>query len=332
MSGYRHTADIDLKHSVDAVELDDKVGRLINSLALGFEGSTDLDASFGQLMADQLRQFLGTHRSIRLLHKQRSEDRSGLADAMSLTREQIEKIYVVAILLEAPREWTMKYLKDDWRRQYERYLLEKDERADLDRFRVFRDHYGPQHMKREREQLGITDQERDLVEFCYHNPGVAYPANLKPYAPIMSKFPTPGKILKKVTEPTLAACLRRWYHEYRYFSGYSHAGLPKLMPRYFGTSKLYTSSQKEEAIEKEYDQAVLISYLAVASACAEAGRRMLPRAGAPGAPVGDLEVHLKLDDLWTEMRRMALLGKALWDLRVQHIMPPILGTSREAMS
>ena len=42
------------------------------------------------------------------------------------------------------------------------------------------------------------------------------------------------------------------------------------MVRYFEASKKYTTSQKEEAIEKEYFQAVIVSYLAVASACAEA--------------------------------------------------------------
>ena len=108
--------------------------------------------------------------------------------------------------------------------------------------------------------------------------------------------------------------------------GYSHAGFPKLMVRYFEASKKYTTSQKEEAIEKEYFQAVIVSYLAVASACAEASLGEIPRAGGGAAAIANPDLYVKLDDLWAVMRRAALLGKALWELRVKHIMPPSVGT------
>ena len=138
--------------------------------------------------------------------------------------------------------------------------------------------------------------------------------------------------MREVSDATLKDGLGRWYREYRYFSGYSHAGFPKLMARYYEASKKYTSSQKEEAREKEYDQAVWVSYLAAATVCAEAGLRELPRLGGAPARVADLEVQVKLDELWALMRRTALLGKALWELRVRHIMPPILEMPARASS
>ena len=104
------------------------------------------------------------------------------------------------------------------------------------------------------------------------------------------------------------------------------------MARYYEASKKYTSSQKEEAVEKEYDQALWVSYLATATACAEAGLRELPRAGGVPARVASLEVQVKLDELWAMMRRAALLGKALWKLRVRHVMPPILGAQSGTIS
>lgn len=326
MVAYRHKVDIDPEDSIDAEEVDDQAARLVHPLALAYEGADDIDVSFGQLVADQLRLFLGTHRSIRLLMKQRSKEAAALSDAMSLAREQIEKVFVVALLLEDPRHWTMRYLKDDWRRGYERYLLDKEERGALPRFKEFLDGYASEHIEKERLQLGVTAGERDLIEFVYHNPGVTVPSHLTPFSDIMARFPTPAGVIKKVSDAALSDGLRRWYHEYGYFSGYSHAGFPKLMVRYFEASKKYTTSQKEEAIEKEYFQAVMVSYLAVASACAEAALRELPRAkGSPSAIAGP-DFYVKIDDLWAVMRRAALLGNALWELRVRHIMPPSVGT------
>lgn len=325
MVAYRHAEDIDVEDSFDAEELDDKVERLVHPLALAFERSEDLGASFRHLLADQLRQFLDTHRSIRLLMKQRGQNSAAVSDAMSLAREQIEKVYVVAMLLEGPEEWTMRYLKDDWRRGYERYLLDSEERGALPRFREFYEGYAREHMERERLQLGVTEGERELVELRYRDPGAKVPARLKESAGILQRFPTPWKVIEKVSDATLKDGLGRWYREYGYFSGYSHAGFPKLMVRYFAASKAYASSQKEEAAEKEYAQAVMVSYLAAASACAEAGLRELPHVGGASARVAGLEMHVKIDGLWEVMRRAALLGKALWELRVRHLMPPILG-------
>lgn len=329
---YRHDEDIDVEDSFDAEKLDDKVERLVHPLALAFERSGDLGASFGQLVADQLRQFLDTHRSIRLLMKQRGQYSAAVSDAMSLAREQIEKVYVVAMLLEDPEEWTMRYVKDDWRRGYERHLLDEEERGALPRVREFYEGPAREHMERERLELGVTEGERELVELRYRDPGAKVPDRLKGSAGILQRFPTPWKVVGKVSDGSLKDGLGRWYREYGYFSGYSHAGFPKLMARYFAASKSYTSSQKEEAMEKEYAQAVMVSYLAAASACAEAGLRELPRLGGAPARVADLEVHVKLEEIWDVMRRAALLGKALWGLRVRHIMPPILGASPGAIS
>jgi hypothetical protein len=291
-----------------------------------------LGASFRHLLADQLRQFLSTHRSIRLLMKQRGRDVAAVSDAMSLAREQIEKVYVVALLLEDPEGWTMHYLKDDWRRSYERYLLDKEERGALPAAREFLYGYAQEHMERERLQLGVTEGERELVELRYWNPGAKVPAHLKASSGILQRFPTPGGVMREVSDATLKDGLGRWYREYGYFSGYSHAGFPKLMARYYEASNKYTSSQKKEAVEKEYDQAVWVSYLAAAISCAEAGLRELPRHGGAPARVASMEVQVKLDELWAVMRRATLLGKALWGLRVRHIMPPILGVPAGAIS
>ena len=236
MAHYSHTRDINPENTIDATKVDDQVKRVVNPLALAFERSEDLGDSFRALMADMLRQFLGTHESIRLVMKNREANPQGMADAMSLAREQIEKIYVVALLLEEPEKWTARYVKDAWRKSYERHLLDKDERSGLPRYKKVLDERTGS-LEKERKLLGITDDEKKVVEIRYKNlPGLSRtkitdPA-LKTAEQTMTNFPTPAGVMKEVADLQLADALRRWYREYGYFSSYSHLGFSKLMPGY----------------------------------------------------------------------------------------------------
>jgi hypothetical protein len=81
---FTHSAetDIDLERVLDAKGFDDRLARVVHPLALAFERSEDLGSTFRHLVALMLRQFLGTHKSIRLLMKGRRENPAGMADAM----------------------------------------------------------------------------------------------------------------------------------------------------------------------------------------------------------------------------------------------------------
>lgn len=331
MVAYRHAEDIDTEYSVNAEEVDDKVERLVHPLALAFERSEDLSTSFRHLLSDQLRQFLDTHRSIRLLMKQRGEDLAAASDAMSLAREQIDKDLRRRPALGGPRR------VDDALPQGR--LAQGLRALPARRGRARRAPTLPRVLLRLRPRAhgkGTLAARRNRGRARARQVPVPQPRRriprLKASAEILQRFPTAARVIKKVSDDTLKDGLGRWYHEYGYFSGYSHAGFPKLMARYYEASKKYTSSQKEEAVEKEYDQALWASYLAAATACAEAGLRELPRVGGAPARVADLDVHVKLEELWVVMRRATLLGKALWELQVRHLMPPILGTPAGAIS
>lgn len=160
--------DIDVEDFLDAEEFDDCLVRIVHPLALDFERSEDLGSSFRHLMADLLRQFLGTHKSIRLLMKSREENPSSLADAMSLAREQVEKVYAVALLLEEPERWTKRYLRDAWRKSYERHLIDAHERHALLRYAEHLDQHS-NALHQERACLSITDDEEEFVEWSFEN-------------------------------------------------------------------------------------------------------------------------------------------------------------------
>ncbi len=333
MAHYSHKRDIDPEEIVDAERVDDQIVRVMNPLALAFESSTDLGASFSALMKDMLKQFVGTHKSIRSLMRNREVNSRGMADAMSLAREQIEKVYVVALLLEDPEVWTERYVKDDWRKSYERHLLDKDERSGLPRYRKFLDDQADS-LEEERKVLGITIEEKKVVEIRYGNlpglPGtkITDPA-LKAAQKTIAQFPTPAAVIREVSDPQLANTLRRWYREYGYFSSYSHSGFSKLMPGFIEGNMKLTSSQKEKIIDTEYAQSIMVSYLAIGIAYTEAATKRLPRGptGSSGSPraVGEAELLVKLSDLWELLERSSLVGRALYEMRARYVLPPTVG-------
>ena len=326
MVHFVHTRDINVEEVIDGVEMDDRVARVVNPLALAFERSADLSATFRALMKEMLKQFLGTHKSIRLLMKNREENPSGMADAMSLAREQIEKVYVVALLLEDPERWTERYLKDEWRKTYERHLLDIDERSGLERYKdVLKER--TDLLEEERKLFGITDEEEEVVEWRYRNPpGTPTPSHLKAALKTIAKFPVPKDVILEVSDTQLRDALRRLQREYGYFSGYSHSGFFKLMPGMMGNMKL-TTSEKEKVVETEYDQSIWISYLATGIACTEAATRVLPRGlggSALARMVAEVELLVKVSDLWNLLERTSLVGRAFYEMRARHVLPPRL--------
>src|SRR5215210_3419226 len=74
---HEREADIDVAETLDYKEFDNRLARVVNPLALAFERSEDLGSSFRHLVADMLRQFLGTHKGIRLLLENREKSPTG---------------------------------------------------------------------------------------------------------------------------------------------------------------------------------------------------------------------------------------------------------------
>lgn len=326
--------DIDVEDFLDAEEFDDRIARMIHPLALAFERSEDLSSSFRHLMSDMLRQFLGTHQSIRLLIKSREENPSGLADAMSLAREQVEKVYAVALLLEDPDGWTERYLKDSWRKSYERHLIDAHERHALSRYAESLEQHS-KALHQERTRLGITDQEEEFVEWSFENiPGASgkgrqTPKHLKNAAKSIATFPTPGATIKKVSSDSLKAALVRLYREYSYLCDYSHSGFSKLLPGYMEGHMNLTPAEKQKVIDTEYAQSIMLSYLSAGIACAEGATRDLlrGRTGSSGPPksVADPDLLVKLSNTWDTLEESSLIGRSLYKMRVRKILPYLLG-------
>jgi hypothetical protein len=326
--------DIDVERVLDAEGFDDRLLRVVHPLALGFERSEDLGSTFRHLVAEMLRQFLGTHKSIRLLMKSWKQEPAGMADAMSLAREQVEKVYTVALLLEDPETWTERYFRDAWRNDYERHLIEAYERHALDRYEEYLN-LQSDGLHQERRLLGITDEEEEFVDWRFDNPpGVPksseVPERLKAAKQIVDPFPMPAAALRKLSDADLKWALIRLYREYSYLCGYTHSGFRKLLAGYAEVHSSLTPEQKQKVVDTEYAQSILLSYLAAGFACAEAATRELARGwdGASGARVvAGAELLAEVTGMWDVLRETSLLGRAIYEMRARHVLPPAVGVA-----
>jgi hypothetical protein len=239
----------------------------------------------------------------------------------------------VALLLEDPEPWTARYMKDGWRNDYERHLIEAYERNGLERWAEYLD-LQSEGLERERPWLRVTEKEEEFLVWRFENP----PGLPKPKLPddlkdaretVGRPFPMPAGVLPTISDGDLKRAMIRLYREYGYLCAYAHSGFRKLLAGYAEVRSDLTPSQEEKVVDTEYAQSILLSYLSAGVACAEAATRSLPRGedGAAGArAVADADILVKLSDLWDEMRATSLLGTA-HEMRVRKVLPYARGAS-----
>jgi len=313
---YKHTDDIDLSNDFRYSEADRVMEPAVNLTISALEQNGALDTNFRALCVDLLKVFLSTHRSIKLLLSKEKDDPYLGPDALSLTREQIEKVFAIALISEDLARWSRVYLEYSWRTVFERYLFEREERGGLARFKTYLAQADP-GIENMRQRLGISEDVRDAVEHDFlKRYGVTH--NLPKRVPeikLPSQPPTPNGVLKEVSAPQ-KPYLRRWYREYQFFCDFTHCGMSKLeVLHLFGRSSRFSTGQKEDYYAKEIDNAIAVGYVAVASVCAELHKLL---------DTTDIDRINKVMDFWEFLRPRILLAKPMWDLRSRDILPPVI--------
>ena len=241
---------------------------------------------------------------------------------MSLVREQVEKIFVITILLDDPDKWMPICFKDDWRRFYKyNFLVLEEERKYLSRFQVDRE-------KREKILENLTalaqmsDSEKELIEHKHLRPGETKPAHLAGVE--VPKFPTPAEAVGNIADASIREYLVRWHKEYEFLCGYSHVGLDKLQITALWYTKNNISEEDKWAfLSKEIlIPAVSTSYVAAASACTESWRYLKRYDSDLSKSDTFLEAILSL---WDDLRNQSLLGIVFWDIHAKDVLPPLIG-------
>jgi len=314
---YKLTGDIDLKGKVDARDLDIAAERLIFDTEFALKQQPNVCPELKTLAADLLRLFITTHQSIRFLFRQNKKSPLFASDAISLCREQVEKLYVLALIIEDPEKWTMQYLRSNWKDMYARHLLDTEEYTLLPRFKQYMTKLGPKELERMRHwpsresKLGykviVSERAKRAVKFSFTND---YP-KAAVWPKYFSKrqfdryfhFPTPKGAMDRISNPEVHTLLRRWYKEYQYYSAYSHIRADKIHLEHMDRYKSSRAAARfEVARNKMVFRAANASYTASASACTII------------APIltADLGVIESLKSFWEWLAEGHLFSRLIW--------------------
>ena len=97
---YRLADDIDPTERIDVRVVDEKMARLLADAEFAFTRQTALSPELKTLVADLLRVFITTHQSMRELIAKEKKNPLLFGDAGSLCREQVEKLYMLALVID----------------------------------------------------------------------------------------------------------------------------------------------------------------------------------------------------------------------------------------
>ena len=313
---YQHTEDINKTRKFSVVSLDPQIKIVINRTANALEKLSIWNVSDRHILADIFRVFLVTHRAIRMLLSTKEKEVATSIEAMSLAREQVESLFTICLLLDNPSYWFSVYKKDSWKRYYMKYMLEKYECGKLSRFEEYINKIAPSNLNRLQRHCGISKDEKEAIEFKFNNPYEKLPPHLKNKLP--EDFPTAGRAKDLIKNTSIKDCLERWYHEYKYLSGYSHGQMLKPIARTVLESRELNISEekKQKFLQKEFQHSLIVSYVSSASACAEACPTLEYNVGDTEV----IEVKAALTKLWNELTDLSLLGKVFWNIRISELL------------
>ena len=118
-----------------------------------------------QILTNHLYMFSTTHYSIRVVVAAavRYKHYALMGDALSLAREQVEKVFIVASLLDNPDQAFRQYLRSSWKTEYEKFLLEREEHAENERFEELLKDATPKRLERMRRNPTIKSRNDVLL-------------------------------------------------------------------------------------------------------------------------------------------------------------------------
>lgn len=288
------------------------------------EGLRKRSRELASSLDDLLLQHLYTHKSMRLLlaHAYKKKDYPIVPDSASLAREQVEKIYQAVILLQGPHKWLRQYLRNSWQKDYQEYLLAKDEYGTIERYHEHIHERYPAYLDKIRrlklkptDSILVSDFAMKVVEYEWHNnkpnKKLAKPAwfkrqgGINHYIKGYFYFPTPGAVMGKVKNPTLYRFLDRWYQEYRQLSEYSHILSGKITPQRISRNKSQASAaQLQIYSRKKAESFIMTSSIAAASLCTV----IMPHIG------NGLGSRKTTREYWELLSRFGLTAKGLWKM------------------
>lgn len=320
------------KKALSGRKTDVQMRELLNSTRFCLRQSSNLKKSshfklpISQIVTNQLYAFSMTHYSIRVLVAAAVKHKYYplVADALSLAREQIEKVFIVATLLDKPNSGFRQYWRSSWKVEYQRYLLDQEEHRENDRFEEFLKNTSPKRLERMRrdpilKNILVSRYAERVLVYAWNDPfgqnplwfkkpkSKHKPKNVRDYVRDYFEFATPGKGMKRIQDQALRRFLFRWHKEYVALSQYTHVTMKKIAFAEMVKRKDVASQgpMKDFAIERAIT-AINTSYTAAASACLLVVNEVSRDYGA----------KQETQELWETLTGFSLLSKALWKMYV----------------
>lgn len=305
---YQHDRDIDVEGSFNVADLD----KHLNALCLRAErrvSRPSFDVEGRDVLVEYVPLFAQTHRSIRVLGR-KTYDRDGAAgDAASLAREQVEKVFAMALFIEDLPRWSGRLLVDGWARTYEAFLRDGEELGRVPRTAVYYTGEGVEEMERLRVVNGAPPELKEYMDLRAAGKNTNH---VKGHKPSEYRFPTPSLAIKEVQDPARKACLQRWYSEYETSCSFSHALLQKVaLSAIQRDGRDETIGLRVRALDRHAEHSLILSYTATAYALTDLN----------GFLGYDIETLVAAEGMWAVLRDASFVGRAVWDLHARHLMP-----------
>lgn len=308
---YVHTEDVDAEKHLNAKPIteamDVAVSRALDALDTPTADYSDVHRANIQNVFVSMQ---STQRAIRKILKWGDDDPVAI-DALALARLPLEGLYTLSLMFESPK-WVDAYLRDGWRKQYENFLLQREETINLPRFDDFNKKTGPYNIAMHAKVLGITKAQVASVEHLQL--GASMPEGMK-YEKI-ERFPMPSGVIDEIAAGSKKEMLRRLYPEYAYLCSFAH-GLPdanlfKMMfNKHSKFRKMWSEGEIKETFQRQVaERAYTTSLIAIVQSAAEL-TTLYPT---------NVELLAGVVDAWKEMSNGSLLGRIVWNVRTKTLL------------
>jgi hypothetical protein len=328
-------------NAVDAKELDPMMSSVIEAVRFAlrhthnFKTEPPNGLELISILRSQLLLYETTHKSLRLVLARAydKKDYSIVPDATSLVREQIEKIYIIALFVDNPRKWILHYSRAAWRTDYENYRLELEEYGAIDRHQEFLKKHYPEFLSNmQRIKIGnrtetiVSDFAKRGLQHQWDNPGDQKPSwfvkaqkgkrkkinRLRDYIRNYYEFPTPGRAAATITDEPLRRFLFRWHRDYSTVCQYSHVAFGKILIPYMSDEhKDWKHAEKTEYNGRKLaERTVYWSLISAATSCALIVRSLKHTYGSRD----------ELKDFWKVLYGSSLAAKGYWEMYIKSIL------------
>jgi hypothetical protein len=234
---------------------------------------------------------------------------------MSVVRAQVETLYAICLIVEKPCSIS-DYLRDGWKKLFIRHIAMREECRALPRVTAA---LAKQKASFEefRVAAGVTKAEEQALEA--EELGTKRPAGVG--SAKFAQFPTPNRVIAKISDPNRKRMLMRLYTEYEYLCGFVHLSpVTEILMTLFDDRqrfrKRFTSGGITEVFQKEVaGPAIYWDLVSVLQSCSEF-TTIYP---------GDVELARACVEGWKPISENTFIGRIIWELRTKQLLGVIGG-------